>query len=412
MLESYHGKWLVGVSTGPDSMALLRMCLEEQVPIVVGHVNYHHQVQAEQEEEFLRAFCMEKGIPLFVQNDSFTPTGNFEAEARTKRYEFFREVVEKEGLEGVLIAHQQDDHIETFLMQQAKGIIPNYWGLQTTAYYQTLRVERPLLSLSRKEILDYCEKKQIPYFLDETNEDTKYERNRIRKEVVEKMSDFERAMVLKEIEKVNAEWKERRCRVKTEIRNTQIELARYKSLPSLDRNTLLRMFLKENGITKNPSRKYLEEMDHILCEKKDFVLEIEGKCLTVEDSYFCMKEKPKEYSYTFKTLDELLSWKNKGPFLVQEGELGVYAVSLTEQDFPITIRNWKEGDQIQMRFGTKSIHRFFIDRHIPLWKRRQWPIMVDQNGNIIFVPELGCDVFHYSIKPSCCVVQYLNSEGA
>ena len=59
-----------------------------------------------------------------------------------------------------------------------------------------------------------------------------------------------------------------------------------------------------------------------------------------------------------------------------------------------------------MRFGTKAVHRFFIDRHIPLYERRRWPIVENTRGEIILVPGLGCDASHYSTKPDFNVLQY------
>ena len=64
-----------------------------------------------------------------------------------------------------------------------------------------------------------------------------------------------------------------------------------------------------------------------------------------------------------------------------------------------------------MRFGTKNVHRFFIDRHIPLFLRKVWPVVVNAKQEIILVPGLGCDIHHYSINPDISVIEYYNSEG-
>ena len=74
-------------------------------------------------------------------------------------------------------------------------------------------------------------------------------------------------------------------------------------------------------------------------------------------------------------------------------------------DFPITVRSVQPGDAIQLRFGTKKIHRWFIDRHIPLQERLLWPVMVNAQGKVIFVPKIGCDVAHFSNNPNLFMVQ-------
>ena len=90
--------------------------------------------------------------------------------------------------------------------------------------------------------------------------------------------------------------------------------------------------------------------------------------------------------------------------MVREGKPGINALSLKETDFPVVIRNAEMGDVISMRFGSKKVHRFFIDRHIPKWRRKQWPVVENAEGKVIFVAGLGCDVDHYTVKPDVNVL--------
>ena len=59
-----------------------------------------------------------------------------------------------------------------------------------------------------------------------------------------------------------------------------------------------------------------------------------------------------------------------------------------------------------MRYGTKKIRRFFIDNKIPLRKRMIWPVVLNRKGDIVLVPEIGCDLNHYSEKPNLFVIEY------
>ena len=81
------------------------------------------------------------------------------------------------------------------------------------------------------------------------------------------------------------------------------------------------------------------------------------------------------------------------------------ALTLYPQDFPITIRNVQEGDAIVLRLGRKKVHRWFIDRKIPSWERKCWPVVVNAQGNVILVPQIGCDIAHFSNNPSIFVVK-------
>ncbi|MBR2990837.1 MAG: tRNA lysidine(34) synthetase TilS [Solobacterium sp.] len=202
--ELNRGTWLAAVSGGPDSMALLGMCISAGIHVAAAHVNYHHRPQAEQEEAWVREYCAEHGIVCHVRNEAFHSTGNFEADARKWRYEFFVSLVREYGYAGVLVAHQEDDLIETYLMQEEKGIIPAYYGLQEAMMYGGVQVRRPLLDHTKQGLQDYCERNGIRYWLDETNASDLYTRNRIRHETVEPMDAFMRRMIRREIDEKNA----------------------------------------------------------------------------------------------------------------------------------------------------------------------------------------------------------------
>ncbi|MBQ1508506.1 MAG: tRNA lysidine(34) synthetase TilS, partial [Erysipelotrichaceae bacterium] len=79
-------------------------------------------------------------------------------------------------------------------------------------------------------------------------------------------------------------------------------------------------------------------------------------------------------------------------------------VTLKKEDFPVTVRNVREGDRIKMRYGTKKISRFFIDRKIPWEKRMSWPVMANKDGTVVFVPGMGCAQTHHSIHGNCFMI--------
>ena len=401
-MEKLQGKWLVAVSSGPDSMALLQMCIDAGVDCAVAHVNYHHRPEADEEEKYIRSFCAERGIPIFVHNDPFIYTGNFEAAARELRYRFFVEIVRREGYQGVLIGHHQDDLLETYIMQETKNIVPEYYGLREEMLMHGVLFKRPLLQMTKEELVTYCKEHELRYYIDVTNLSDEYTRNQIRHEIIEPMTAFERTAYLREIKQRNAIMQERRCRVKTYIREEKILLERYRALSQDDRLTMLRMFVE---VTPHYSLKHLQGIDHTIMHAGDFIIPIDGFSL-VSDGTYLLKYIPEEpYSYVFNSLDELQNIR-KEHFYTGQGSPGVFALTLQESDFPIRIRSFQAGDKIQMRFGRKEVHRFFIDRHIPQYQRQSWPVVENVLGEIILVPGLGCNVQHYSTMPNLNVIQY------
>ena len=83
----------------------------------------------------------------------------------------------------------------------------------------------------------------------------------------------------------------------------------------------------------------------------------------------------------------------------------IEGVSVSPADFPLTIRTVQKGDRIALRYGTKKLSRFFIDRKIPIVIRKNWLVMENASGRIIFVPQIGCDVQHFSAQPNLFMLQ-------
>ena len=396
----------MAVSAGPDSMALLSMCLEAGIDVSVAHVNYHHRDEADEEEAYVRTFCAAHHLNLYIKNEPFEWTGNFEAAARIWRYEFFAETVRKQNLAGVLIGHQEDDVIETYIMQKERNIIPEYFGLKETGSWHGMIVERPLLNETKQSLQEYCDTHGIRYYIDSTNAQDDCTRNVIRHETVGPMNRMERNMVMREITRDNAVLQERRCRVKTEIQTDRVSLKRYRSLAQADRLTLLRMIVEE-GNKDQPgfSLAWLKDIDHVLLTRRDFMISLRSNYLVQKDDMMFMQGLPKPYKISLNSLAEVRNLANQPSFRIEEGVLGVNAVTVSEKDFPLMILNAQEGDVILMRYGTRSVHRFFVDRHIPLFERQSWPVVVNASNEVILVPGIGCDVRHFSMRPDFVVLQ-------
>lgn len=398
------GTWLVGVSGGPDSMALVHMCTEEGIQIAAAHVNYHHRPSADSEEAYVRAYCKKFGIPCFVLNTPFEYKGNFEAEARIRRYDFFVQTVKDNGYAGILIAHQRDDVLETWLMQQERHLMVQCFGLAEDMEYEGVRVVRPLLDRTKAELQQYCDRNGVRYWIDESNNDLSYARNRMRHTVVAEMSEQEQLHMLQEIQQANDELKKLRLQAGKLIRENGIAIREYRESSLEVRLAALRMLISDAGIKADMSRAFMEQLDSICMRHNDFDQYIKGAYELVQDGgiMHIFREVPLyEYTYAYAEETEI-------PFPAfipaDKQQRSLFTAAVTADDFPIVCRCFQPGDSIQMRYGTKSLHRFFIDRHIPLYQRRYWPVIVNRNNAIILVPGLGCDRDHYSIKANLVVL--------
>lgn len=384
-------------------MALLHMCIEYGASVAVAHVNYHHRKEADEEENYVVSYCHEHGMPVFVRNEPFHSDRNFEADARAWRYAFFEKTVKDNQFAGVLIAHHMDDLIETYLMQEEKNLEPSYYGLAEDMMYHGILVKRPLLGYTKKQLAEYCHVHGIRYYTDITNLSDEYTRNRIRHETVEKLSLNEKKMILQEIERKNAEKKERICRVSAYVRDGRVSLSLYRSLCEKDRLAMLRNCFEDGAVNHRKSLSFLKQIDAVLMKKNDFIIDFGRQQIVQKEGFFFLHEADMPYCDIYESKDEIIVGKH-GSYFVDSGSAGVYAITLHESDFPVRIRNARDGDEIQMRFGRKKVSRFFIDRHIPRFERKVWPVMENRDGNVIFVSGLGSDVNHYSVNPDLNVL--------
>ena len=387
-------KYLVAVSGGPDSMALLDMS-KRKYDIMCCHINYHKRDSAKRDENIVRNYCKTNKIPFIKYDYVNKEKGNFQDLARVFRYKCFKEVINKYNLEGVLVGHHEDDLIETYLLQLDRKSNVTYYGLNKNTKLMGVKVIRPLLKYSKEYLINYCINNGIKYGIDESNLTNDYKRNKIRHEKVEKMSKNKRNEILKEIKYKNYIQKEENKIVKDYINNqNHFNYKEFMTCPYLKR--LLRTLLYEDL-----SDKYLDEIIKALKSNKNLELIIKDKCLYKEYDYIEVGSIVLNYSFKINKLEYI----NHKYFKLSKKGSSFEGVTVSQDDFPLTIRNVRNGDSISMLYGTKKVSRFFIDSKIPLSKRRTWPIMINSKGSAILVPGIGCDKNHYSSKHNIYMIK-------
>ena len=196
-------KYLLACSFGPDSMALFSILLEYGFNFEVAHINYHLRKESDAEEQGLRRFCEEKGIKLYVYQNVEIIKSNVEARCREIRYLFFKSLFDVRHFDALLVAHQQDDLIETYLLQKERKNLVNYFGIAPETTINGMTVIRPLLNLTKKDTQNICDSNNIPYAIDKTNLLPLFKRNKIRLSVINKLLPRTRNAYLEEIKEKN-----------------------------------------------------------------------------------------------------------------------------------------------------------------------------------------------------------------
>ena len=180
---------LLAFSAGVDSTALFFKLLEKNIDFDIAIVNYHKRKQSDEEVEYAKSLAKKYNKKIYIK-DCYLDNSNFEANARICRYKFFDELAKKHGYTDLYLAHQLNDKFEWFLMQFSKGAgLKELLSMPKIEKKENWTIHRPLMEMSKDEILEYLHLNNIKYFVDESNFDTKYKRNYFRKEFANKFID-------------------------------------------------------------------------------------------------------------------------------------------------------------------------------------------------------------------------------
>jgi len=187
-------KLILGVSGGPDSMAMLAILNEikkdEKInlnfEITVAHINHMIRKEAKKDEEYVKKYCEKNRIEFYsksidVQKLAHTNKIGTEEAGRIARYEFFNQVLEKTNANKIAIAHNKNDKVETIIMNAMRGSgISGLKGIEA----KRGKYIRPLIECERFEIEKYCEEQELNPRIDQTNFENEYTRNKIRNIVI------------------------------------------------------------------------------------------------------------------------------------------------------------------------------------------------------------------------------------
>lgn len=184
---AFGDRVLVGVSGGPDSVALLHVLLElgreNNYHIGVAHVDHGLREDASKRDAaFVEDLAKKRNVPYYVKRIDLAAVqekigGNLEEAGRDARYRFFHETADRYGFERIAVGHHLDDDAELILMNIIRGSGPA--GTAGIAPVRG-RIVRPLIHCLRSEIQSYLHAKKIPFVHDESNDNIRFHRNHIR----------------------------------------------------------------------------------------------------------------------------------------------------------------------------------------------------------------------------------------
>lgn len=395
---------LVAVSGGVDSMVLLHLLHSiDSYNLVVAHCNYNLRKESILDEALVQSYCLEHKIP-FVSKSFKTKTiaktqkKGIQETARKLRYDFFNEVRINQNIQWVFTAHHQNDDAETILFNLIRGI-DGLKGIPAVSNF----VLRPLLSITKNELVKYASQLHIPYREDNSNKQNKYSRNKIRNTILPKLEKINPAAIDHLIQ--NSQLYKHTQQFAYDTINSQIHLyekklgnVSYFNFKSLIHNPYLSLYLNCYFPSQDLTQTQVENLQHSL------VLLKSGKIF-----------KGKKYEYHVSrgvvaiTLNDV---KQNSPLLIDELRnqiilVGDKTIKITTKEkhngvlsltnklyinadlikLPLTIRTWENGDSFTpIHFkGRKKISKYLSDKKLHSSEKKQTLVISDVSNKIIAI---------------------------
>ena len=436
-LLSPDDRVLVAVSGGPDSVALLHLLydLREELELRLEVAHLQHGIrgaEAQEDARFVAELAEKLGLPFHLkevnlrQIKSAAGKGNLEALARAERYRFFADVARERNLGKIATGHTQDDQAETVLMWLLRGSgMKGLGGMPPTHQLDGTNIEsascavviRPLLGVSRAEIEEYLNEKQLTFRLDRSNQDLSFLRNWIRLKLIpqlkEKMDRNLPSRLAQQAELIRQEDDLLDALAHAAI--NEIRTAEGMNRGSLLKHSkamqrrLLRLWIEATrGHLRGLDFQHVEALLDLIADGPPqgrlsipggWQLVKEYETLRLEKQSRRMRQQCACYSYALQVGEDLHI--HEAGLMIQTRAISLPLPSLpdnlTEAVFDVaslaadlTLRNFRHGDRFQPlgMAGHKKVKELFIEKKLPIAVRASLPLLL-LGDEVIWIPGYG-----------------------
>ena len=425
-------KILLGVSGGPDSLAMLdlfyRIRESFNLELIVFHLNHCFREEATSEAKFVEQICNEYDIKVFIEKCDVPQIAkqkglSSEEAAREVRLDFMTEKASQLNVDKIALAHHKDDLVETIFLNLVRGSgLKGLSGISPCTEIRQFKIIHPLLSLYQEEIEDYCKERNLNPRRDPTNQQTIYTRNKVRhkiipyieqeinpsvKEVMVRMSN----LIREEDDYLDKLAKKSLQNVIIDKNKDQFTLSLdgLKNLPPVIRRRVIRksiyyvknepanLYYKhyqdiDELIMNGETGKMLDLPDEIKVKRLyDKIIIKKGDFINFDAQYcYVLKFPEKKVLPGNKIIEtdflseDMYQWKDEA---IKDNTC---LFDFDKVSLPLKVRNRRNGDKFKplgMK-GIKKLKDFFIDEKIPRNKREKIPIIVDGNNIIVWIASL------------------------
>ncbi len=393
--------YLLAVSGGIDSMVLAHLFAAKKLTFSVVHCNFGLRGAAsDADEDFVREFCQSRQIPFYSRSFNTEQYArrhhlSIQMAARNLRYDYFYQLQSEKNFDYIVTAHHADDQAETILSNLIRGTgISGLRGMPAVHH----SIFRPLLTVSKKNIVAFAQQNNIQWREDQSNASTKYKRNAIRH------------LLLPEIIKLNPSFVENISGFTEKLSDTEII---YRNGITFHRNEFVREtekgiiidkqftrlqaakqflyeWIKPFGFNFHQTQEMIQSINHTgsLFFSEKYTANIDRTHIIIT------RNEETAAPQTFDSAEDL----NRSSFFdAQTIEKTAHTTISKSADtafldfeliqFPLTLRTWQPGDRF-MPLGMKKYKKlsdFFIDRKVSRTEKKQIRVLLNADGKIIWV---------------------------
>ncbi|XKG86863.1 tRNA lysidine(34) synthetase TilS [Sutcliffiella horikoshii] len=425
---------VVGVSGGADSMGLLHYLDSireaKHLKLVIAHVDHMFRgAESKADMTFVKEQCEQRDLLCEAKQINVSAYQkekklSVQVAARECRYAFYEKVMKKYRADVLALGHHADDQVETILMRLGRGSsMAGYAGILPRRTFGGGVIVRPLLLVTKSEILEYLTAEHVPFRHDPSNDKDAYRRNRLRHHILPVLKEefpglHERFQAFSE----QVQESEQYIEALMEKEWIDIIISKAKDRVVLDRKPLLFMakplqrrgiqlilnYLYNNEIPPSLSSIHIDNLLSLLeSEHPSGRLHFPHGLQVIKSYNECTLTFNKdECDVTYKHMlevpgnvalpaDMMITSEIKAqdkPRHVKENQA---VIDLSKVTLPLYARTRLDGDRIKLKGtnGSKKIKSIFIEGKIPLQQRDSWPLIVDANQEILWMPMLKRSAF-------------------
>jgi len=395
---------LAAVSGGMDSVLMALLLHAAGYKFGIAHCNFKLRGdEAEADQQFCCKLALKLNVPFHTVEFN---TADYAAQqkisiqmaARDLRYEWFEQIRHQHGFDFIALAHHQNDTIETILLNMVRGTgIAGMHGIMPKNGF----LVRPMLGFTRQDVLQTIQENQISYVEDSSNASVKYARNKIRLEVIPKLKELNPALEqtfqqhLRHFRELEQLMDAKIAAVKSSLleqRGNDIYISLEKVRQLNPQHLLLSGLLKPFGFSetmvddiisvldKHAGRLFETATHRLVLDRSWLILSAQE---TNHHEHVIIQEDTRQVRYNnyhiaISHSDAVTVVKNN-PFVASvDADLLIY---------PLHVRCWQQSDYFYpLGMKTrKKLSDFFINQKVPLHHKSRIPIVVNGNGDIIWV---------------------------